>query len=102
MFDGLPFLLKAALANFMLVVFAQFLLPVLAWKIEKRFAELGVAMQSSAVGSLFTTSRFWGEARRLNETEQDPEVARYLKYNRWFWIYGIFSFLFVVIAGSLR
>lgn len=102
MFDGLPFLLKAAFANFMLVAFAQFLLPFLAWKIEKRFTELGIAMHSSAMGSLFTVSRFWGEARRLNETEQDLEVARYLKYYRWFWIYGIGSFVLAAVAMGMR
>lgn len=102
MFDGLPFLCKVAFANFTLVVCAQFFLPFLAWKIEKRFAELGVAMESSAAFSLFNVSRFWGEARRLNESEQDPEVARYLKYNRWFWIYGIGSFVLAAVAMGMR
>ena len=102
MFEGLPVLCKVAFANFMLVVFAQFFLPFLAWKIEKRFSELGIAMQSSAAFSLFNVSRFWSEARRLNETEQDPEIDRYLKYNRWFWIYGICSFLFAAAAMGMQ
>lgn len=102
MFDGLPVLCKVAFANFMLLVVAQFFLPFLAWKIEKRFTELGVAMESSAVSSLFTVSRFWSEARRLNETEQDPDIARWLQYNRRFWIYGICSFLFAAAAMSMQ
>jgi hypothetical protein len=102
MFEEAPFLYRLAFANIMIVAVAQLFRPVLAWKIKKRFAELGVVMRSSVGFSLFNFSFFWGEARRLQETGQDAEVARYLKYNRWFWIYAIFSFLFVVIAGSMR
>ena len=66
--------------------------PFLAFKIKRRFHELGIPMSSRPGLAMFSLSTFWSEARRLNKTPADPMVRNLIFVYQAWWVAAIIVF----------
>jgi hypothetical protein len=102
-FNSESVLFKIAVFNFVALAISQFfILPFLGYKIYNRCKEIGYEMKSRPAFALFNTSNLWSEARKFNQKENDEIIKKALTNYRYFWIYALMSFAFIVAASFLN
>jgi hypothetical protein len=75
----MTYLLYALIANCFFVCMAQLFCLGQAHRIQKRFQVLGVRMKSDPAYSVYNTSGFWRETRRLNQLFGDATISSILR-----------------------
>ena len=84
---------------FLFLCAVQFLFPLLAGKIKRRFRALGYRMKSEPMWSMFNVSKFWAEAGNKNEEFQDPVIMNLLKLCTAWWGFLIVTFACMLLTG---
>ena len=100
LFKSESIFVNVAHINFIILVFAYLtLFPYWGYKIYNRCKFLDYKMKSRPYLTLINFSNLWNEARVFNKNKNDKLINKCLKHYRNYWIYFLFSFIFLVVTS---